>query len=76
MENKRILIIPGPNGAGKTTFATEFLPKEADCPIFVNADLIAKGLSPFHPELAAIRSGRIMLAQIRAHAERGESFSF
>jgi predicted ABC-type ATPase len=76
MNNKRILIIAGPNGAGKTTFATEFLPKEADCPIFVNADLIAKGLSPFHPELAAIRSGRIMLEQIRAHAERGESFSF
>lgn len=76
MKNKRILIIAGPNGAGKTTFATEFLPEEADCPIFVNADLIAKGLSPFQPELAAIRSGRIMLEQIRAHAKRGESFSF
>jgi hypothetical protein len=43
----RILIIAGPNGAGKTTFAREFLPQEADCPIFVNADLIAAGLAPF-----------------------------
>ena len=76
MVNKRIIIIAGPNGAGKTTFATEFLPKEADCPIFVNADLIAKGLSPFYPELAAIRSGRIMLEQIAAHAKRGENFAF
>ena len=43
----RILIIAGPNGAGKTTFAREFLPQEADCPIFVNADLIAAGLANF-----------------------------
>ncbi len=76
MGNKRIIIIAGPNGAGKTTFATEFLPREADCPIFVNADLIAKGLSPFHPELVAIRSGRIMLEQIHDYAERGENFAF
>jgi len=76
MENKRIFIIAGPNGAGKTTFATEYLPKEADCPVFVNADLIASGLSPFQPELAAIRSGRIMLEQIRAYVERGENFAF
>ncbi len=40
MADKRILVIAGPNGAGKTTFATEFLPREADCPLFVNADLI------------------------------------
>jgi len=53
--NKRIVIIAGPNGAGKTTFAREFLPNEAGCPIFVNADLIAAGLSPFAPELAAIK---------------------
>lgn len=76
MGNKRIFIIAGPNGAGKTTFATEYLPKEAGCPVFVNADLIARGLSPFQPELAAIRSGRIMLEQVRTHAERGESFAF
>ena len=36
---KKILIIAGPNGAGKTTFATEFLPREAECPNFINADL-------------------------------------
>ncbi len=48
-EQTKIIIIAGPNGAGKTTFAREFLPNEAGCPIFVNADLIAAGLSPFHP---------------------------
>ena len=46
MAEKRIFVIAGPNGAGKTTFATEFLPNEARCPVFVNADLIAAGLSP------------------------------
>lgn len=56
---KKIIIIAGPNGAGKTTFAREFLPNEADCPVFINADLIAAGLSPFHPELAAFRAGRV-----------------
>ncbi len=53
----------GPNGAGKTTFAREFLPQEADCPTFVNADPIAEGLSPFRPDVAAIRSGRVMLRE-------------
>lgn len=51
--NKRIVIIAGPNGAGKTTFACEFLPTDAELPNFVNADLIAAGISPFAPELAA-----------------------
>ncbi len=46
----RVIIIAGPNGAGKTTFAREFLPNEAGCPVFVNADLIAAGLAPFAPE--------------------------
>jgi predicted ABC-type ATPase len=72
----RIIIVAGPNGAGKTTFAREYLPKEAGCPIFINADLIAEGLSPFDPALVAIRSGRIMLQMIREHAERGDSFAF
>lgn len=45
-----IIIIAGPNGAGKTTFAREFLPQEANCLTFINADLIAQGLSPFRPE--------------------------
>lgn len=74
--NKRIVIIAGPNGAGKTTFAREFLPNEANCPVFVNADLIAAGLSPFAPELAAFKAGRIMLETIADYAKRGESFSF
>ncbi len=55
---KKIVIIAGPNGAGKTTFAREFLPNERDCPVFVNADLIAAGISPFQPEAAAFRAGR------------------
>jgi predicted ABC-type ATPase len=76
MNDKRILIIAGPNGAGKTTFAQEFLPGEAGCPHFVNADLIAAGLSPFTPELAAVRAGRIMLDQIHEHVRKGESFAF
>jgi hypothetical protein len=48
----KIVIIAGPNGAGKTTFAQAFLPREAQCPRFINADLIAAGLSPFAPEAA------------------------
>lgn len=72
----RIFIIAGPNGAGKTTFAREFLPNEGSCPVFVNADLIAAGLSPFQPEVAALDAGRIMLAQIDSHVRKGESFAF
>lgn len=66
----------GPNGAGKTTFAREYLQKEAHCPDFVNADLIAAGLSPFEPQRAAIRAGRIMLAEIQRRVRKGESFAF
>jgi predicted ABC-type ATPase len=73
---QRVIIIAGPNGAGKTTFAREFLPNEAGCPIFVNADLIAAGLSPFAPEQAAIRAGRIMLEEIAEHVRRFEDFAF
>ena len=76
VKNKRIVIIAGPNGAGKTTFAREFLPNEADCPNFVNADLIAAGLSPFAPELAAFKSGRLMLEAIAEYVRRGENFAF
>ena len=73
---KKVIIIAGPNGAGKTTFAQEFLPKEAECPTFVNADLIAAGLAPFDPERAAFRAGRLMLEEIHNHARRGASFAF
>ncbi len=73
---RKILIIAGPNGAGKSTFAREFLPNEAECPAFVNADLIAAGLSPFQPELAAIKAGKLMLREIAEHVERDRSFAF
>ena len=73
---KRIIIIAGPNGAGKTTFAQSFLPKEAKLTRFINADAIAAGLAAFAPETAAIRAGRLMLAEIAYCAQRGESFAF
>lgn len=75
-DEKKILIIAGPNGAGKTAFAREFLPNEAGCPDFVNADLIAAGLSPFLPDAAAMKAGRLMLEQIHGHVRRGKSFAF
>jgi predicted ABC-type ATPase len=69
-------IIAGPNGAGKTTFAREFLPHYADCTNFINADLIAQGLSPFSPERAAFRAGRLVLSEIASMAERRVDFGF
>lgn len=73
---KRIVVIAGPNGAGKTTFAREFLPHEANCPDFINADLIAAGLSPFKPESAALRAGRLMLEEMHEKIQHGKSFAF
>jgi len=73
---KKILILAGPNGAGKTTFAQEFLVGDAECPTFVNADLIAEELSPTQPAKAAVRAGRLMVGRIRAAASQGESFAF
>ena len=73
---KKIIIIAGPNGAGKTTFARAFLPAEAHCLRFINADLIAAGLSPFLPEAEAFKAGRLMLKEIAECVERGESFAF
>lgn len=73
---KRIIIIAGPNGAGKTTFAKEFLPNEADCLHFVNADLIAAGLSPFKPEVVAMQAGKLMLKAMDEHIRKQESFVF
>ena len=57
-------MIAGPNGAGKTTFAHEFLPSYAKVVHFVNADLIASGLSPLRPEMAAIAAGRLLLKEL------------
>ena len=62
---KKIIIIVGPNGAGKTTFARSFLPRDVQCPGFIHADLIAAGLSPFQPEAATIKAGRLMLEEIQ-----------
>ena len=76
MAEKRIIIIAGPNGAGKTTFAREYLPVEVGITTFINADLIAAGLSPFAPELAARRAGRLMLEEIDRCATAGISFAF
>lgn len=76
MAEKKIIIFAGPNGAGKTTFAQTFLPAEAGVPLFVNADLIAAGLSPFDPDAVALRAGRMMLSEIDSHAADGRSFAF
>jgi predicted ABC-type ATPase len=72
----RCIVIAGPNGAGKTTFAREFLPKEGGVVHFVNADLIASGLSPLRPELAALASGRILLAELDRLARARQDFAF
>jgi len=76
VSEKKILILAGPNGAGKTTFARMFLPGLAECSEFVNADLIASGLSPFTPESAGVAAGRFMLSRITSLAEEGKSFGF
>lgn len=75
-QTPRVIIIAGPNGAGKTTFAREFLPAEAACPIFVNADLIAAGIAPFAPEAASLQAGRLMLQELARHFAARTSFAF
>jgi predicted ABC-type ATPase len=71
-----LFVIAGPNGAGKTTYVKDFLPQEMHCREFVNADLIAAGLSPFDPDRAAFEAGRIMLNRLRALAGQRQDFSF
>ncbi len=75
MTQPRALIIAGPNGAGKTTFAREFLMGEAHCPTFINADLIAAGISPFQPETVAAKAMRLMAEEMHARVDRGEDFA-
>src|SRR2546429_7399427 len=58
------------------SFAREFLPAYADCRNFINADLIAQGVSPFRPEAAAFRAGRLMLEEIKLAVKHRESFGF
>ena len=67
---------PGRNGAGKTTFAREFLPKDAGVVHFVNADLLAAGLSPLKPDLAALSAGRLFLGELDRLAKLREDFAF
>src|SRR5439155_14228488 len=69
-------VIAGPNGAGKTTFASEFLPDFVQCREFLNADLIAAGLSPFAPESQNLRAGRLLLERIRELANTRADFGF
>ena len=76
MKNKNVYIIAGPNGSGKTTFAGKFLPDYVRCPNFVNADLIASGLSPFSPQSASIKAGKLVLTQIQEFAKSGVDFAF
>lgn len=73
---KEILILAGPNGAGKTTFAREFLTLEANCPTFLNADIMAAELSPGHPERVAVAAARFMLGRIREEVANGNNFAF
>jgi len=74
--SQRCIIIAGPNGAGKTTFAREFLVKETGVVHFVNPDLIASGLSPLRPKLAALAAGRLFLLQLDRLARSEEDFAF
>lgn len=73
---KNLFIISGCNGAGKTTASYTILPEILGCKEFVNADEIAKGLSPFQPEKVSIEAGRIMLNRIKELIESGENFAF
>lgn len=73
---KRLFIIAGCNGAGKTTASFRILPELLNCKEFVNADEIARGISPFQPEKVAIEAGRIMLSRIHELIEKGEDFAF
>jgi len=76
VEDKLIVIIAGPNGAGKTTFAQQYLPGKLGIRRFINADLIAAGLSPLAPEREAIRAGKMMLIEIASCVSNGEAFGF
>src|SRR6202521_2626730 len=72
----KCIVIGGPNGAGKTTFAREFLPRGRGVLNFVNADLIAAGLSPLRPALAARAAGRLVLAELDRLAMARQDFAF
>ena len=69
-------VIAGPNGAGKTTFAREFLPRYARCREFLNADLLAAGISPFYPDTAALAAGRVLLHRMKELVQEKKDFGF
>jgi predicted ABC-type ATPase len=75
MPTPTIHLIAGCNGAGKTTFAKEFLPKEVKCLRFLNADEIARGLSPFKPSTSAVRAARLLLQEIHDDIRRQQTFA-
>ena len=72
----KLYIIAGCNGAGKTPASFTILPEVLNCKEFINADEIAKGLSPFQPESVAMQAGRIMLARMDELLQKGETFAF
>ena len=72
---ERLYIIAGPNGAGKTTASYTILPEIFHCKEFINADEIARGISPFNPDTVSIQAGRIMLKRFSELLERGETFA-
>lgn len=74
--NPTCFIVAGPNGAGKSTFAEAFLPRETGCLLFVNSDMIARGISPFSPEHAGMEAGRIFFQKIDEYASRRVTFAF
>ena len=76
MQDKRLYIIGGCNGAGKTTASFNILPDLLNCKEFVNADEIARGLSPFQPEKVSIEAGRLMLKRIEELINSNQDFSF
>lgn len=73
---KRLYVISGCNGAGKTTASFTILPDILDCDEFVNADEIAKGLSPFNPDSTNILAGRLMLNRMKSFLLKGQNFAF
>jgi predicted ABC-type ATPase len=76
MEEKKLYIISGCNGAGKTTASFNILPELLNCKEFVNADEIARGLSPFQPEKVSIEAGKLMLKRIDELINSNQDFSF
>jgi predicted ABC-type ATPase len=73
--NRTISIVAGPNGAGKSTFVENYLNRYIDCDEFLNADLIARGLSPFAPERQALRASEIFLQRLDELAAGNSSFA-